>query len=107
MGNDLNAPRALATLWNLVKDKLVPAVEKLAALSIMDKILGLGLDTVESGEDTSNEDVPEHILALVDERTGAKRAKNYHRADELRAIVEEAGYKLTDTPNGTVVTKIM
>jgi len=42
---------------------------------------------------------------LVDERVEAKRQKNYHRADELRAIVEEAGYRLTDTSDGTVVTK--
>ncbi|WP_422481304.1 cysteine--tRNA ligase [Pleomorphochaeta sp. DL1XJH-081] len=107
LGNDLNAPRGLATVWNLVKDNSVPASDKLFCLGEMDKILGLGLTVIEESEEPSTGEIPENIRALVDERIEAKSNKNYHRADELRAIVEEAGYKLTDTPDGTVVSKIV
>lgn len=107
LGNDLNAPRGLATMWNLIKDTQVSAQEKLFCLYEMDKILGLELDTVGVEEEFSGPEIPADIQALVEERTEAKRMKNYHRADELRVIVEEAGYKLTDTPNGTVVSKIV
>jgi len=91
-------------MWNLIKDDSVPADEKLACLYDMDRILGLGLAGIEVVEEYS-ESIPEGIQALVDERLEAKRNKNYHRADELRAIVEKAGYKLKDTPDGTLVTK--
>ena len=104
LGYDLNAPRGLADMWNLIKDGSVPADEKLACLYDMDRILGLGLEGIEVDEEGS-ESIPEDIQALVDERIEAKRNKNYHRADELRAIVEKAGYKLKDTPDGTLVTK--
>jgi cysteinyl-tRNA synthetase len=104
LGYDLNAPRGLADMWNLIKDDSIPADEKLACLYDMDRILGLGLAGIE-GEAEVPESVPENIQALVDERLEAKRNKNYHRADELRAIVERAGYKLKDTPDGTLVTK--
>jgi cysteinyl-tRNA synthetase len=104
LGNDLNAPRGLATLWDLLKDRRVDAHEKLACIYRMDKILGLDLDAVEEAEEVMSE-IPSEIQHLVDERSEAKRQKNYHRADELRAIVEQAGYRLTDTSDGTVVSK--
>src|SRR5690554_3960375 len=104
LGNDLNAPRGLATLWDLLKDSAIPADEKLLCLYRMDEILGLSLASVEVPKEEPVS-IPAEIQQLVDERIEAKREKNYHRADELRAIVEQAGYRLTDTSNGTVVSK--
>lgn len=103
LANDLNMPRALAVMWNMLKDQSVGSSQRLGCLFSMDRILGLGLDSITDG--AGSETVPEHILALVEERKEAKLHKNYARADELRAIVEEAGYKLKDTPEGTQVTK--
>ncbi len=106
LGTDLNAPRGLADMWELLKDNSIPKNEKLLCLYSMDRILGLGLKEIE----VSNEDseiIPEEIQKFVDERTEAKLQKNYHRADELRAIVEEAGYKITDTSDGAIVTRIV
>lgn len=104
LGNDLNAPRGLATLWDLVKDTAIPADEKLLCIYRMDEILGLSLAEIEVVNHES-ETIPLEIQKLVDERMEAKGQKNYHRADELRAIVEKAGYKLTDTSDGTVISK--
>ncbi|MDD3822851.1 MAG: cysteine--tRNA ligase, partial [Sphaerochaetaceae bacterium] len=80
--------------------------DKLGALYRMDGILGLGLDSPEQEKEEETA-IPHQILALVEERLKAKREKNYHRADELRAIVEKAGYKLTDTPGTTQVSKTL
>jgi len=44
-------------------------------------------------------------MALVEERAAAKLSKNYARADELRGIVEQAGYRLKDTPGKTIVVR--
>lgn len=102
IGYDLNAPRALSDLWNMLKDGKIDAAQKLACAQQMDRILGLGLADI----DVSTE-VPQKIKDLLNERAEAKRQKNYKRADELRAIVEEQGYKVKDMPEGTTVTKIM
>jgi cysteinyl-tRNA synthetase len=104
LNNDLNAPRGLADMWNLLKDASVPDGEKLACLYQMDRILGFGLESIEVPvEETLS--IPPQISALIEERLLAKREKNYARADELRAIVEQEGYQLKDTPEGTTVTK--
>ncbi len=102
LNNDLNTPRALATLWTLLKDEEVSAAEKLAILYEADKILGLSLEEVKEEIIT----IPEEVQALVDQRSEAKAAKEWSKADELRDIVENMGYSLKDTGEGTIITKI-
>ncbi len=102
LNNDLNTPRALATVWTLLKDGEVSAAEKLAILYEADKILGLSLEEVKEEIIT----IPEEVQALVDQRTEAKAAKEWSKADELRDIVENMGYSLKDTSEGTIITKI-
>ncbi len=102
LNNDLNTPRALATIWTLLKDEELASDEKLALLYEADKILGLGLKDVKEEIVV----IPEEVQALVDQRLEAKAAKEWAKADELRGIVEEMGYSLKDTSEGTIVTKI-
>jgi cysteinyl-tRNA synthetase len=102
--NDLNAPRALATMWATLNDKELKGEQKLAALYEMDRILGLDLAKEFKEEEVA---IPQEILDLVEERRLAKGEKNYSRADKLRDIVEKAGFRLKDTPEGTEVTKLM
>ena len=102
--NDLNAPRALATMWATLNDKELKGEQKLAALYEMDRILGLDLAKEFKEEEVT---IPQEILDLVEERRLAKGEKNYSRADKLRDIVEKAGFRLKDTPEGTEVTKLM
>ena len=44
-------------------------------------------------------------MALVEERTQAKKEKNYQRADEIRDILKEKGITLKDTPNGVEIIR--
>ncbi len=74
----------------------------MALLYEADKILGLGLKDVKEEIVV----IPEEVQALVDQRLEAKAAKEWAKADELRVIVEEMGYSLKDTSEGTIVTKI-
>ena len=97
--NDLNAPQALAVLWDLVGAKDLGAAEKLAVLERVDTVLGFGVATMTRGE------VPQEVQTLLEERQAARNAKNWGRADELRGQIEKLGFTLKDSPKGQVVTR--
>ncbi len=115
MNNDMDTPKALAILWDLVKDAEVAKADKRATLLHFDRVLGLGLkDLAQSREsrvavDIRREevdDLPDPIRALVDERERARQEKEWQRADDLRKELTEQGYHLEDTPTGPKVTRV-
>ena len=97
---NLNTPKALATLWAVLKDKDLPADDVLTLLNNFDQVLGLRLSEIKAAG--------EYVLspeekALVEERNLARKEKNFARADEIRDYFTRKGLVLTDTPDGTVV----
>jgi cysteinyl-tRNA synthetase len=103
LGDDLSSPRALAELWGLVRDPDIEAGEALACAFDMDRVLGFNLaaaarDAGRTGEDPELE---REIEALIAERAAAKQAKDYAKADSIRAGLKERGILLEDTPTGT------
>ena len=51
------------------------------------------------------DDDRQRIQALVNERTAAKKAKNYARADEIRKQLAAEGITMEDTAKGTLWRK--
>ena len=43
----------------------------------------------------------DEIAALIEERAGARKEKDFKRADEVRAHLKEKGVLLEDGPQGT------
>ena len=107
LDNDLNTSLAVTALYDVLKEKTTGKT-KLALLAEFDSVLGLNLISAsnalnaEKEKDVngiSPEDAP--IIALINERTEAKKAKNYARADEIRRELSEMGITLIDTAEGT------
>jgi cysteinyl-tRNA synthetase len=100
MDDDFSTPRALAELWGLLRDPALEPGDALLGAFEMDRILGLGLagETLRRHEE---EDAPEDIEALIAERSAAKKAKDFARADEIRNALKERGIILEDNPGGT------
>ena len=96
INDDLNMPRALAVMWNLVKSDL-PAGGKKATLLVFDQILGLGIDTWQAEAEPP---IPEAVQTLVGQRQEARANKAWQQADALRDQIAAAGYDVVDTPNG-------
>ena len=44
--------------------------------------------------------IPAHVLKLAHEREGARKGKDWKKADELRVEIEKEGYGVTDTKGG-------
>ncbi|PJE73640.1 MAG: hypothetical protein COV02_01510 [Candidatus Terrybacteria bacterium CG10_big_fil_rev_8_21_14_0_10_41_10] len=98
--NDLQTPKAVAILWEVVKADMDPA-EKLALILNFDEILGLGLGEAEAVKT----DIPEEIIKLTKEREVAREEKNFAKSDELRQKINEKGYEIKDTEGGCKITK--
>ena len=108
---DLNVPRALASLWGLVRD-VNKALDRaaagvcredrdavLAALAGMDEVLGV-LDLAAGAREVDDEE-DRRIAAMVESRDRARRERDFATADRLRAELEARGVVLEDTPAGT------
>ena len=109
MDDDLNTAQAIGYLFELVRtinsemesgaDDAVLRADR-GVLRELSDILGLLQHTK-----TADQSVPEEIAGMVQERSDAREAKNWARADELRAAIEAAGYLVEDTDTGSVARK--
>ena len=80
--NSMNAPAAAAAL---------------AAWEKVDSVLGVGVN--------SEAEIPAEISALAAERTAAKKAKDFKRADAIRDELKAKGWVIEDTPKGIKLKK--
>ncbi|MDO8183767.1 MAG: cysteine--tRNA ligase [bacterium] len=92
--DDLNAPQALAVMWEMINDTSLPHPDKLATILNFDQVLGLGLNKLESIK------IPEEVKKIAQAREVAREAKNFAQADILRQQAVELGYLIDDTPDG-------
>jgi cysteinyl-tRNA synthetase len=97
INDDLNAPQALALVWEVVRSPALGGAEKWALLSEFDQVLGLGLAEarIEAPE------LDARVEGLIREREAARLARDFERADEIRSQLVAEGVILEDTAQGT------
>lgn len=106
MEDDLNTPDALAAVFEFVKDinTLSAAADKAslqAAAAMFDELTGvLGLLY-----NRKTAEAPDEVKALVEQRAAAKKAKDFAKADALRAQIAALGWTVTDTAQGPQLSK--
>lgn len=106
MDDDLNTADAIGTLFDLVRyinkfvlDGKASKETITAAIEIFDTLAGiLGIVYNEKAEEEDGDAA--EIEALIEERTAARKEKNWARADEIRNKLTEMGIVLEDTPQG-------
>ncbi len=106
MDDDLNTADGISQVFEMVtavnmqiSEGATKAFAKAALESIMELCDVLGLLQDASKDD---EEDPE-VLALVEERQNARKAKNFARADEIRDELAARGILLKDTPQGVQI----
>jgi len=95
IGDDLNAGSALATLWSMLKSALDDSIKK-ATLLAMDQVLGLDLVNWVPVQD----DIPEAVKVLAEQRCAARTNRDWATADRLRDEVVAMGFEIEDTVDG-------
>ena len=105
MDDDFNTPLALAALYELVKtintardgganyEQLKPAQSMLRELT---NVLGLRLQEKQGSSDDEAK-----VIALIEQRTEARKQKNWARSDEIRDQLKEMGVTIEDSKDGT------
>ena len=100
INDDLNMPLAMGVVWEVVRcDTKSPKLAKL--LLKFDTVLGLNIDQMPKSD---NKELPEEIQKLVELRKIARDNKNWAESDRLRDELQEKGYKVKDTKEGTEVS---
>jgi cysteinyl-tRNA synthetase len=104
---DLSTPKILAALQDALREPALTPDGLRTVVAAADALLGLGLATLDPGDleqrralgDLSAEE-RHAIEELVADRTRARKERDWTRADQIRAELDELGVDLTDTPDG-------
>ena len=102
INDDLNMPAAMGVVWEVVRqEKKSPKLAEL--LAKFDTVLGL---KIEEAMPKQQDDIPQEILDLVEERKQARANKDWAKSDELRDVIQNKGYEIKDTKEGAEIRKI-
>jgi len=107
MDDDLNTPKALAAIFNLIKElnkieqfdnKMTSQV--LSLINKFDSVLGFKILEIKKIR------ASEKVLKLIKEREKYRRSGLWLKADEMRKKIKELGYWVEDTKEGPKIKKL-
>jgi len=99
IADDLDMPKALALVWEMVKSNNLDSAKKMSLLKF-DKVLGLGLDRV---GDKKKIIVPEIVKKMLEKREKLREQKKYVQADLLRKEIVKMGYEVEDGDDQSII----
>jgi cysteinyl-tRNA synthetase len=99
INDDLNTPKALAVIWEVIKSN-IPSPDKYDLVLSADEVLGLNLSKSEVYE------IPTEIKDLSAQRTKLRKEGKYDEADKIRVEIEKKGFVVRDTSAGVEIEKL-
>ncbi len=99
INDDLNMPKALALMWDLLKDDNIGSKEKYSLIINFDKIFGLNL------KKSKKEKIPKEIKLLAEKRENYRQLKDWKKSDEIREEIKKRGYLIEDLNEGYSIKK--
>ncbi len=105
MDDDLNTADALSVIYDLARwiNSRLAETPSLAFLNEMKSLFGELTEVLNILTGEQEPEVPEEIKKLVEERTAARAAKDFARADAIRDQLTEMGVVLEDTKDGVKI----
>lgn len=109
MDNDFNTPKAMAGIFDFVRETNRLISEKKLTKKDAEKALSFmkELDSVFNVFDFRHKkaELPSDVAELARQREEARKKKDFKRSDELRNLILEKGYLVNDTPEGQKIRK--
>jgi len=100
LANDMNTSMAITMIYDVLRDEMNDATKK-ALVASFDEVLSLDLTVAEEAA-AVDAALEAFVLAKIEERKAAKKAKDFAKADAIRAELLEKGVQIKDTREGTV-----
>lgn len=102
INDDLDTPKALGLLWEVLRSESLSKEDRKATILYFDEFLGLDL------KNTKKEifEIPQEVKALNLERNIAREKRDWNQADNLRHKIRELGFEIKDTEDGSEFEKL-
>lgn len=95
VNDDLNTPKAIGVLWEVVKSN-VPSTDKLGFLDMANETLGLWRES-DLEKIAAQKEIPDDIKKLLQKREDLRLQKNFEEADKIRDEIISKGFDVSDT----------
>jgi cysteinyl-tRNA synthetase len=107
ISDDLDTLKALALLWEIVKNPKLDNKSVGKLVKEFDEVLGL--DLINKSKELSKEqsDIPQSISKLADERWELRKNKEFDKADKIRLTLAKKGYEVEDLEDDFIVKKLV
>ena len=100
MQSDLDTPKAISIMWEMIKDETISQANKKVLLDKMDRFLGLNISS------RPKVSIPGEVFDLIKQREEARKNNDFKLSDEIRDKVQEFGFSVKDTKDGPLIYKI-
>ena len=95
--NDLDLPSGISLTWQLMKSDL-PSTLKIKIIKEFDKVLGLNLVP-----NQINQKIESNLFSKIKIRSSLKTSEDFHKADIHRESINDLGYVIEDTVEGSII----
>ena len=105
LANGLNMPQAIAILHKVLGDNSLPPLSEKKLVANFDQVLGLNLlERAKEVRKSRQKKLPLKITSLVKKREVLRKEGKWAEADQARSQVNNLGYFIEDTPEGSKIT---
>ena len=108
VSDDLNVPLGLGILWKALRyPEKSRSIYEFALFT--DRVLGLSMEenagTIKESDPPQEEEISSEVRTLVEQRTEAKKRKDFNTADAIRDQLRGMGITLIDTKDGVKIVR--
>ncbi len=106
INDDLNTPKALALLWDVMKSSSLGAENKRELAISFDRVLGLDLFKRARKVLEGRNKIPSHIFGQAQRRWKLREQGEYDEADAIRLRLAKQGYEIQDKDDSFTIKSI-
>lgn len=106
VSDNMKTAESLVQIQEMSRDASVNPATKIALFEFVDRLLGLQfINRARKLSELESVPAPQEIQDLAAQRAAAKAARDWARADEIRAQIDAAGWTVVDTKDGVKLVK--